>query len=128
MFSKMFKPLTLSFLLTAVCVTLAVWTAPIGLAGDNEECIGTVYSTGIQKCGDFGESSCNGSTGYRNRDDNYDCDPKVGKHCEIWQKSQTYKKNEYPCYWDGSKCQDGTRKSSGGKVNSCNTTDMPSSS
>ena len=128
MFSKMFKPLTLSFLLTAVCVTLAVWTAPIGLAGDNEECTGGVFSTGIQKCSDYtSNSSCSGSTGYRNRDDNFDCKTKVGKHCEIWQQSSAYKNNEYPCSWDSNSdtCKDGTRKSSGGKVNSCNTTDMP---
>ncbi len=124
MFSKVFKPLTLSFLLTAICVVFAIWATSIGLAGDNEKCEGTVYSTGTQYCSDHDEDDCSDSTGYRNRDDNYKCVSATGKRCEIYQKANAYKNNEYPCYWDDDSCKEGKRQSSGGKVNSCNTTNM----
>jgi len=126
MFSKVFKPLTLSFLLTVLCVAVAIWTTPTGFAGDNEKCDGTVYETGKQKCSAYGQSDCSDSTGYRNRDDNYKCVSATGKKCEIFQKSGAYKNNEYPCYWDNGSCKEGDRESSGGLVNSCNTTDMSS--
>ena len=119
MLKKMLKPLTLSFLLTSVCVGLAIWATSTGLAGENEKCSGTVYSTGEKKCSSFGESSCNGSTGYRNRDDNYKCVPASGKKCEIYQKSGAYRNNKYPCSWSSGACKEGTRESSGGLVNSC---------
>ena len=131
MFNKFFNALTLSFFLTAVCVGVAIWATPDGFAGSsvtsNAKCTagGTVYSTGLKKCSSFGVDDCSGSNGYRNRDDNYDCENATGKECEIYWKSTAYKNTVYPCSWKNGACKEGTGKTSGGHVNSgCNTSDM----
>ena len=130
MFTKIFKPVTLSFLLTALCVALAIWTAPPGLAGDNRKCAGSLRSTSVQTCsGDA--TTCPGSDAHTNRTENWHCVNATGKHCEIWQKSSAYEVHEYKCKWNSSqnRCvgDESTIKYSGAKLNSCNTTDMPSS-
>ena len=129
MFTKFFKPITLSFLLTALCVTLAIWTTPIGLAGDNEKCEGEVTTTSSQSCsGD--KDSCSQSDGHTNRSENYRCVSATGFHCEIWQQSKAYEVQEWGCKWNASqnRCvgDSTTIKYSGAKLNSCNTTEMSS--
>ena len=130
MFTKFFKPVTLSFLFTALCVALAIWTTPIGLAGDNEKCAGTVTTTSSQSCsGD--KDSCSQSKGHKNRSENYHCVSSTGDHCEIWQKSKAYAVQEWSCKWNASqnRCagDNSSIKYSGSKLNSCNTTKMSSS-
>ena len=129
MFTKFFKPITLSFLLTALCVALAIWTIPTGLAGDNEKCSGGVTTSSQQSCsGD--KDSCSKSKGHTNRSENYTCVPSTGDHCEIWQKSKAYEVQEWNCKWNASQNRCGSDstsiKFSGAKLNSCNTTKMSS--
>ena len=129
MFTKFFKPITLSFLLTALCVALAIWTTPTGLAGDNEKCKGTVTTTSSQSCsGD--KDSCSQSKGHTNRSENYQCVSSTGDHCEIYQKSKAYAEHTWDCEWktQHNRCGpvSGSATYSGSKLNSCNTTKMSS--
>lgn len=127
MFTKFFKPLTLSFLLTALCVALAIWITPSGIAGDNEKCKGGVTTTSQQSCsGDV--DTCAESTGHTNRTEDYHCVPSTGNHCEIWQQAKAFEVQEWNCKWNASqnRCvgDDTTIKFAGAKLNSCNTTSM----
>ncbi len=128
MFTKMLKPLTLSFLLTAVCIGIAMWATPPGLAGDNEKCSGQGVSvTDRKSCSDYNESDCNDSQGYTNRTSDWSCVAAEGKHCEIWQKEKAYSTHVWDCELkESGSCGPvpGSAEYSGDKLDACNTTDM----
>ena len=122
MLTKMLKPLTLSFLLTALCVALAMWTTSSGLAVDNMKCGGTV--TVVSKdpsggCSDFSQNKCGGGTVTEKRKSNRNCNVSDTSYTceEPTKKGET---TTWKCYWSNGSCRTkGGSTSHTGTLDSC---------
>lgn len=124
MLTKMLKPLTLSFLLTALCVGIAVWTTSTGLAVNNLKCGGSVVVTSQNSCGRSStESTCSGTKAHTNRSSNKSCNiSEQGYNCE--ETTRGYESHVFNCKWQDGNCtsKSGNPTYSGSGLAACNVT------